>query len=59
MKKERNITLSELAEEIAKLDSETTGKEMESIGLNSRNQFVVRFTDKSEAYIKFTRVKEG
>lgn len=58
MRKTRNITLSELAEKIMSLDSETKSKQVESIGLNSRNQFSIRFTDKTEVTISQT-VKEG
>ena len=54
MRKTRNITLSELAEKIMSLDSETKSKQVESIGLNSRNQFYISFTDKTEVTISQT-----
>lgn len=49
--KKINITLAEFIEALASQDEETNGKRIESLGVDSRDNLVVLFTDRSEVKI--------
>ena len=48
MNKTRNITLSEFIEKASALDESYKDKEIKSIGVNSRNKFIIILNDGTE-----------
>lgn len=56
MKKLTGITLADLIERLMDYDDNIKGKEIESMGCDSRDNLVIRFTDATQ--IRILRTKE-